>query len=64
MQEFPHRVGRGGGHNVGVDKHHVGSGHVDCLTYDHVGLKTHVAVYTCAFPFAAVCFTGASTISA
>jgi len=57
-------VGRGGGHNVGVDKHHVGSGHVDCLSYVHVGLKTHVVVYICAFPFAAVCFSGASTISA
>ena len=55
---------RGGGHNVGVDKHHVGSGQFDCLTYDHVGLKTHVVVYTCMFPFSAVCFTGASTISA
>ena len=48
VQQFTRRVRRGGGHNVGVDKHHVGSGHVDCLTYDHVGLKTHVVVYTCA----------------
>jgi len=64
VQQFTRRVRRGGGHNVGVDKHHVGSSHVDCLTYDHVGLKTHVVVYTCAFPFAAVCFTGASTTSA
>jgi len=57
-------VRRGGGHNVGVDKHHIGSGQVDCLAHDRVSLKTHVVVETCGVPFFAVCVTGASTVSA
>jgi len=57
-------VRRGGGHDVGVDKHHIGSGQVDWLAHDHVSLKTHVVVDTCGVPFFAVCVTGASTVSA